>query len=876
MISYAQNFEDVMLWRALGHIKDGFYIDIGAQDPIVDSVSLTFYEQGWKGISVEATHFYASLLRLNRPHETIIQAAVNDRSGMITFYEIPDTGLSTGDYDVAETHRLKGFNIVETVVPCITLSEVFAQVANKDVHWLKIDVEGMESNVLNSWGDSDIRPWVVIVESTFPNTKLETYSVWESTLLERGYDFVYFDGLSRYYVIIERQDIAKKFSTPPNIFDGFSIAISTPYGAIARQQLNKVEEEKLALFNQFDDKERLNQLQFKEKELALENELQNKQHTIVELEKAYSDIDIKLINAKSEFDKAQLAFKASADKILADEKKLAANELQKYLDKERAYSQLVIKVQNEAYQDAQNFLHQFSELRKDFQHEVRSLKVELNKTKSESAANEQLIKETAAKELKETQTLLANNIQQQLEAEQNFNKKFYEIQKETNSTISLLQENFLKKERLAESELLELKEQLKDVSESRELIATKLLDSEILVKKYIASEDVLQNLLKTQKNSADIEINKLAGSEIKLKKLIELQETQFKKLVTLTKKYKELIDSVYNSLTWKLLHPKCFNLNAINNNMTENLHELLSVNSNEFINIAYQKILGRSVDATGYQYYLGRLEVGIDRIHVLAQIRNSKEAKSRNFDMPDLDRAIKSYKLKKIPFLGPLFMLFSLIFSSRNIATVENQLPHTIKDFANPNNHDFIQEAYQKILGRSVDATGYNYYIKRLNSGIPKIQVLMQLRNSKEGKLRNLKMPDLDKAIKDYRSENWPFIGWFFRWLNRNNYVNQDVGLDEVEAIVKEFNQITLDNMSSYSHLMETEDSSGLIVNDHIDAIADTTESIDSKINVVIQPSLLWDRFKQAQVEKDKYSSTWDAKSVKTPLEIYGRNTLKL
>ncbi len=38
--SYAQNFEDVMLWRALKHVSNGYYIDIGAQDPSIDSVSL--------------------------------------------------------------------------------------------------------------------------------------------------------------------------------------------------------------------------------------------------------------------------------------------------------------------------------------------------------------------------------------------------------------------------------------------------------------------------------------------------------------------------------------------------------------------------------------------------------------------------------------------------------------------------------------------------------------------------------------------------------------------------------------------------------------------------------------------------------------------
>ena len=39
-VSYAQNFEDVVLWRALGDIVAGCYLDIGAQDPVFDSVSL--------------------------------------------------------------------------------------------------------------------------------------------------------------------------------------------------------------------------------------------------------------------------------------------------------------------------------------------------------------------------------------------------------------------------------------------------------------------------------------------------------------------------------------------------------------------------------------------------------------------------------------------------------------------------------------------------------------------------------------------------------------------------------------------------------------------------------------------------------------------
>lgn len=60
IISYAQNFEDVMLWRALGQIEHGFYIDIGAQDPIIDS----FHEHSWRDVHV------ASMLPRSQGHTT--------------------------------------------------------------------------------------------------------------------------------------------------------------------------------------------------------------------------------------------------------------------------------------------------------------------------------------------------------------------------------------------------------------------------------------------------------------------------------------------------------------------------------------------------------------------------------------------------------------------------------------------------------------------------------------------------------------------------------------------------------------------------------------------------------------------------------------
>lgn len=222
MISYSQNFEDVMLWRALGHIEKGFYIDVGAQDPIADSVSMAFYEHGWRGIHVEPTQHYADLLRKYRPDETVIQSAVSTEIGVMRFFEIPNSGISTGDARIAKEHAARGFPVREISVPCITLASLFKSCEKKEIHWLKIDVEGMEEKVLRSWKLSKVRPWIVVVESTLPLTQTESHRAWEPLLLKLGYAFVYFDGLNRYYVSSAQQPLRGAFCSGPNVFDGFT------------------------------------------------------------------------------------------------------------------------------------------------------------------------------------------------------------------------------------------------------------------------------------------------------------------------------------------------------------------------------------------------------------------------------------------------------------------------------------------------------------------------------------------------------------------------------------------------------------------------------------------------------------------------------
>ena len=222
-ISYAQNFEDVMLWRALGHVQQGTYVDIGAQDPLVDSVSLMFHQAGWKGLHVEPTSTYAQALREQRPHDVVIQAAVGTHDGTQTLFEIPNTGISTLIPEIAAGHRERGFEVREGTTSVMPLSSVLETLRDGPVHWMKIDVEGFETQVLSSWGDCPVRPWVVVVESMLPLTQIESHSVWEPLLLERGYAFAYFDGLNRFYVSDAHAELIATLAVPPNVFDNFAL-----------------------------------------------------------------------------------------------------------------------------------------------------------------------------------------------------------------------------------------------------------------------------------------------------------------------------------------------------------------------------------------------------------------------------------------------------------------------------------------------------------------------------------------------------------------------------------------------------------------------------------------------------------------------------
>ncbi|MFC7738550.1 FkbM family methyltransferase [Roseomonas sp. GCM10028921] len=224
MISYAQNFEDVLLWRCLRDIPNGVYVDVGAHDPELDSVTRWFYDQGWSGINLEPVPHLFERFQVSRPRDRNLAVAAGAKAGRAVLRVFPDSpGLSTTNINVAEASQMQGEDLEIEVLP---LREIFAPLENQPIHFLKIDVEGAERNVLEGMDFQRFRPWVVVIEAAPPEGIGPTGPAWDDLILPFGYREAWSDGLNRYFVAEEHAERIPRLAMPPNVFDRFELAVT--------------------------------------------------------------------------------------------------------------------------------------------------------------------------------------------------------------------------------------------------------------------------------------------------------------------------------------------------------------------------------------------------------------------------------------------------------------------------------------------------------------------------------------------------------------------------------------------------------------------------------------------------------------------------
>jgi Methyltransferase FkbM domain len=207
-VSCSQTGEDMIIRALLDHVREGFYVDIGAYHPVGFSNTYHFYQRGWRGLNIDANPGAMRLFERLRPRDINVQACVDVVAGIQREFHIFDrpalntiteSGLQAG-------LRVHGAKLVQTVrLVTRTLNDLLAKHVpdGQPIHFLTIDVEGLDYELLRTLDFARYSPSVVCFEDRgFDETgPIMTPTI--KLLSESGYSVA---GMTPLSVIMRRGD----------------------------------------------------------------------------------------------------------------------------------------------------------------------------------------------------------------------------------------------------------------------------------------------------------------------------------------------------------------------------------------------------------------------------------------------------------------------------------------------------------------------------------------------------------------------------------------------------------------------------------------------------------------------------------------------
>ena len=192
-ITDPEKLEKLLVCEFFNRTPNGFFIEVGANDPEAGSQTYLLEKLGWNGILVEPQSELCKRLREHRPKSRVVQAACSapGKEGEADLHIGSLDGFSTLD----QNPEVRGVTFErKEKVKITTLDEIVKHAGNPKIDFLSIDVEGMELDVLRGFSFPKFRPALLLIEDTVRSLEKHHY------LETQGYVLVKRTGLNNWYV----------------------------------------------------------------------------------------------------------------------------------------------------------------------------------------------------------------------------------------------------------------------------------------------------------------------------------------------------------------------------------------------------------------------------------------------------------------------------------------------------------------------------------------------------------------------------------------------------------------------------------------------------------------------------------------------------
>ena len=173
-LSFSQEGEDLFLERYFNNISKGFYVDVGAYQPVKYSNTYLFYTKGWNGINIDPAPNVMELFNQKRPRDINLEMGVTLHESSSEYIMFNEPALNTFSSKTAfRRKQLKNHNIVgKKYINTFPLKTIFDKFLppNQKIDFIDIDAEGLDLEVLLSNDWEKYRSKLILIEK-IPATK---------------------------------------------------------------------------------------------------------------------------------------------------------------------------------------------------------------------------------------------------------------------------------------------------------------------------------------------------------------------------------------------------------------------------------------------------------------------------------------------------------------------------------------------------------------------------------------------------------------------------------------------------------------------------------------------------------------------------------
>lgn len=211
-IYFSADGEDSILFKWLGGIKEGFYIDIGSHKPFFGSNTFMFYLNGWSGICIDPNPGLKLKYLLLRPLDLFLNSAIvfkNSKKNNFFYYYKNNTDLNTFSKNRVNIQKKLYNRIPNKIIKVdkIEINKLINLIDGKEVHLLNIDIEGLENIIIKSLLAKKVFPWCIAIEELGKTCENINISKIKKFLNKNGY----FLGSRTFFTSIYiRKNILKK------------------------------------------------------------------------------------------------------------------------------------------------------------------------------------------------------------------------------------------------------------------------------------------------------------------------------------------------------------------------------------------------------------------------------------------------------------------------------------------------------------------------------------------------------------------------------------------------------------------------------------------------------------------------------------------